>query len=210
MATVKIPDVDHYLELGCGRCSKYATADCKVHTWHTGLEELRRIMLESGLNEEIKWGNPTYTLKGKNVVMIAAFKGWYTLSFFKGSLLKDDHKILTTAGGNSHHHMLVKFTDFERLAELEPLLHQYVAEAIELEKSGAKTQKPKASEPMPVEISEALEQDEAFRTAWENLTPGRQRSYILHVGSAKQEATRRARIERCKPAIHKGKGHNEY
>ncbi|MGB1152275.1 MAG: YdeI/OmpD-associated family protein, partial [Schleiferiaceae bacterium] len=201
---------NHYFIDGCGRCSFHGTDQCKVRTWADPLVLLREIMLQSGLEEEAKWGQPTYTLKGKNVAMIFSFKDSCGISFFKGVLLQDDAKILVPAGANSNVARLLKITSAAQVAELEPHIHACIAEAIELEKSGAKIPKPTEREPMPETLAHWLENDPQLQTAWDLLTPGRQRSYILHVGSAKQEQTQLNRIEKCIPKIYTGKGFNEY
>ena len=205
-----IKDPNDYFIDGCGRCSLHGTDQCKVRTWADSLVLLREIMLRSGLDEEAKWGQPTYTLKGKNVAMIFSFKDSCGISFFKGILLQDDAKILVPAGANSNVARLLKITSAAQVAELEPHIHAYIAEAIELEKSGAKVPKPTEREPMPETLAHWLENDPQLQTAWDLLTPGRQRSYILHVGSAKQEQTQLNRIEKCIPKIYAGKGFNEY
>lgn len=205
-----IKDPNDYFIDGCGRCSLHGTDQCKVRTWADPLVLLREIMLQSGLEEEAKWGQPTYTLKGKNVAMIFSFKDSCGISFFKGVLLQDNAKILVPAGANSNVARLLKITSAAQVAELEPHIHAYIAEAIELEKSGAKVPKPTEREPMPETLAHWLENDPQLQTAWDLLTPGRQRSYILHVGSAKQEQTQLNRIEKCIPKIYAGKGFNEY
>ena len=205
-----IKDPNDYFIDGCGRCSLHGTDQCKVRTWADPLVLLREIMLQSGLEEEAKWGQPTYTLKGKNVAMIYSFKDSCGISFFKGVLLQDDAKILVPAGANSNVARLLKITSAAQVAELEPHIHAYIAEAIELEKSGAKVPKPTERERMPETLAHWLENDPQLQTAWDLLTPGRQRSYILHVGSAKQEQTQLNRIEKCIPKIYAGKGFNEY
>ena len=205
-----IKDPNDYFIDGCGRCSLHGTDQCKVSTWADPLVLLREIMLQSGLEEEAKWGQPTYTLKGKNVAMIYSFKDSCGISFFKGVLLQDDAKILVPAGANSNVARHLKITSAAQVAELEPHIHAYIAEAIELEKSGAKVPKPTEREPMPETLAHWLENDPQLQTAWDLLTPGRQRSYILHVGSAKQEQTQLNRIEKCIPKIYAGKGFNEY
>ena len=205
-----IKDPNDYFIDGCGRCSLHGTEKCKVRTWADPLVLLREIMLQSGLEEEAKWGQPTYTLKGKNVAMIYSFKDSCGISFFKGVLLQDDAKILVPAGSNSNVARHLKITSAAQVSELEPHIHAYIAEAIELEKSGAKVPKPTEREPMPETLANWLENDPQLQTAWDLLTPGRQRSYILHVGSAKQEQTQLNRIEKCIPKIYAGKGFNEY
>ena len=205
-----IKDPNDYFIDGCGRCSLHGTSQCKVRKWADPLVLLREIMLQSGLEEEAKWGQPTYTLKGKNVAMIFSLKDSCGINFFKGVLLKDDAKILVPAGANSNVARMLKISTAAEVSQLEPHIHAYVAEAIELEKSGAKVPKPTEREPMPETLVNWLENDTQLQKAWDLLTPGRQRSYILHVGSAKQEQTQLNRIEKCIPKIYAGKGFNEY
>jgi len=205
-----IKDPNDYFIDGCGRCSLHGTDQCKVRKWANPLVLLREIMLQSGLEEEAKWGQPTYTLKGKNVAMIFSLKDSCGINFFKGVLLKDDAKILVPAGANSNVARMLKISTAAEVSQLEPHIHAYVAEAIELEKSGAKVPKPTEREPMPETLVNWLENDTQLQKAWDLLTPGRQRSYILHVGSAKQEQTQLNRIEKCIPKIYAGKGFNEY
>lgn len=205
------PGVDLYLAEGCGRCSLHATPNCKVHLWTEELKLLRSIALDCGLTEEVKWSVPVYTYKNKNVLLIGAFKQYCSLAFFKGSLLKDDHSILDKQGENSQASRIFKCTNTERILQLEPILKTYIYEAIEIEKSWQKVAAKKTEEyPVPAELQEKLDSDPVFKEAYDALTPGRKRSYLLHFSSAKQSATRYARIEKCMPAIFEGKGFNEY
>ncbi|MEE4194374.1 MAG: YdeI/OmpD-associated family protein [Anaerolineae bacterium] len=206
------PQVDLYLIDGCGRCPLYQTPQCKVHTWPEVLAELRRILLETELTEELKWKMPCYTFEGKNVAMLSAFKGHCAVSFFKGVLLKDPHSVLTAAGPNSQSDRQINFTSAEDALAHEAIIKAYVTEAIELEKSGAKVDfKPTADFDVPEELVKAFEEDPAFKLAFEALTPGRQRGYLLYFSGAKQSATRASRIEKCMPQILEGIGlHDKY
>ena len=205
-----IRDVDTYFIDGCGRCEHFATDSCNARIWSAPLSVLREILCSSGLQEEPKWGQPTYTLDGKNVAMLFSFKDCCGISFFKGVLLQDDHKLLVPAGPNSHVARLLKITSEKDARALEALIHDYLNEAIEIEKSGKKVPKPVRDETIPSVIQERIEIDETFKKAWEALTPGRQRSYIIHIGGAKQEKTQYNRLEKALPKIFAGKGHNEY
>lgn len=203
------PHVDLILSEGCGRCALYQTPDCKVHTWREELALLRDIIHQSELVEEVKWSQPCYTLKGKNVLLLFALKDWCGISFFKGALIRDEHNILESQGEHQYAERVVKFMGIERIEEHTSVLHQYIAEAIKLERAGAKVSKPARREPMPSELEDRLACDSDLKAAWDALTPGRQRSYILHVGGAKQSKTRVSRVERCMPKICAGKGFNE-
>ncbi|TNE56475.1 MAG: hypothetical protein EP344_12380 [Bacteroidetes bacterium] len=200
------PQVDLYFTEGCGRCPLGGTPDCKVHKWPDILEQLRLIVLDCGLTEEIKWGVPCYTNEGNNILLLSAFKDYCSLSFFKGALLQDPIGILEMPGPNSQAARLIRFTDAQKVLELEPILKTYIAAAIEVEKSGLKVQFKKNPEPVPEELQQKLDEDPVFRAAFEALTPGRQRGYILHFSAPKQSKTRESRIEKCMPQILSGKG----
>jgi uncharacterized protein YdeI (YjbR/CyaY-like superfamily) len=205
------PAVDDYFAEGCGRCDKVGTPACKVNTWQDGLRELRAILLDSPLTEERKWGSPCYTFNGQNIAMIGAFKSSYVLSFMKGALLKDDHQLLVAPGENTQSGRVIRFTGAARVAELAPVLKAYLLEAIEIEKAGLRVEFKKADDyPLPVELQQAMDTDAALKEAFYALTPGRQRSYLLHISGAKQAKTRVARVEKCHDKIVDGKGFNEY
>lgn len=207
----KNPAVDEYLAEGCGRCDKVGTPACKVNTWREGLTRLRAVVLDTPLTEDRKWGVPCYTLKGKNVVMIGAFNNNYVLSFIKGALLKDPHRLLEAPGEHTQSGRVIRFADAERVTALAPVLRDYVLEAIEIEKAGLKVEpKQTADYEVPIEFEEAMDRDQDLKEAFQALTPGRQRSYLIHIGGAKQSKTRLARIERCRDKIFEGKGFNEY
>lgn len=198
--------VDLYLEEGCGRCARYQTPNCKVHKWQNELVALREIALECGLKEELKWSYPCYTHNGKNIFMIGSLKDYATLSFFKGVLLKDEYKILTKPGKNSQSYKLLKVSDFRELLKIKDIVKAYIFEAIDNEEVGKKVIFKKNPETMPEEFLQFFEKMPELKFAFENLTPGRKRSYILHISDAKQEKTRISRIEKCIPKILNGKG----
>jgi uncharacterized protein YdeI (YjbR/CyaY-like superfamily) len=204
------PAVDQYLAEGCGRCKLHATPDCKVHRWAAELRALRALLMSCGLTEERKWGMPCYTIKGKNVIMLFAWKDCCALSFFKGVLLTDTDGLLQLPGENSHEGRIVRFTSMQQIVDHEPALRTLVFEAIDAEEKGIKIPaRPAAAQPMPEELATRLAADPALREAFTRLTPGRQRGYLLHIAGAKQSATREARIDRCAPSILAGKGLNE-
>ncbi|MFO0358034.1 MAG: YdeI/OmpD-associated family protein [Sphingobacteriaceae bacterium] len=210
MSTLKTnPKVDHYLIDGCGRCKLYATPKCKVNTWRNELEMLRQIVLGCNIQEDVKWSMPVYTINGKNVLMIAAFKDYCALSFFKGALLKDPYNILAKHGESSQAFRLFKFTNVKDIEKLSKKITSYIIEAIELEKKGAKIEFKKTIEKIPEELELKFKEMPSFKKAFFALTPGRQRGYILHFSQAKQSATRVSRIEKQVPNIMKGRGLNE-
>ncbi len=203
--------VDVYLKEGCGRCSYYQTPECKVHNWTDELIQLRRIVLDCGLHEEFKWSNPCYTYQKSNILMVTALKEHAVLAFFKGTLLKDPENILVSPGESSQASRQFRFADVKEILKLEPIIKSYIFEAIEVEKSGLKVDFKKAPEQMPEELKQILDNNPHFKTAFESLTPGRQRGYILHFSQPKQSKTRVARIEKLIPQILQGKGiHDDY
>jgi uncharacterized protein YdeI (YjbR/CyaY-like superfamily) len=200
-------NVDLYFVEGCGRCALGGTPACKVHTWRDVLEELRVILLESGLEEECKWGMPCYTFNGKNVAVLAAFKGNCSVGFFKGVLLSDPKKILSLPGEDSQSTRQLKVTTLKEVKTHKSALKALLKEAIEIEKAGKKVTFKKVDEfAVPQELQEKFDEMPAFEKAFKSLTPGRQRGYLLHFSQAKQAATRKARIEKYLNQIFDGKG----
>ena len=201
------PKVDAYLEDGCGRCSLYKTPDCKVNTWRKELIKLRSIVLDCGLSEEFKWKQPCYTFQNTNILLVSAFKDYAFISFFKGSLLKDTEKILSSPGENSQSTRQLRFTSIDEIAAMEATIKAYIYEAIEVEKAGLKVNLKKVTDyPVPEELQNKLDESSAFKTAFEALTPGRQRGYLLYFAQPKQAKTRKSRIEKSTPRILEGKG----
>ena len=203
-------NVDLYFSEGCGRCPLGGTPDCKVHSWTEELKHLRRIVLECGLTETSKWGVPCYTTEeNKNILIIGAFKESCTLAFFKGVLLQDSHGILSKPGEHSQSSRVIRFTNVAEIVERETLLKAYIHEAVAVEKAGLKVHFQRHTEPVPEEFLNILEENLALRTAFEALTPGRQRGYLMYFSAPKQSKTRTARIEKCMQKIFEGKGLND-
>ncbi len=202
------PQVDQYLIDGCMRCKYGGTPQCKVHNWVEELKILRQIVLETGLAEEIKWGVPVYTHKGKNIVTVNALKESANIGFFKGVLLADKQKILQQQG-NLQSDRIIKFTNKDDIEKMEDVLKSYILEAIAIEESGKKVEFKKNPEPIPTELLQAFEQNPAFKKAFYSLTPGRQRGYIIYFSQAKQSQTRISRIEKYKEYILNGIGLND-
>lgn len=204
------PLVDKYMVDGCMRCKYGGTPQCKVHNWREELETLRQIVLETGLEEELKWGVPVYTHQGKNIVNVAALKDSANLGFFKGVLLTDGRKILIQQG-NKQSDRIVKFTNVQAINELKDVLKAYILEAIVIEESGKKVDFKKNPEPIPEELIHAFDEDPIFRDAFHALTPGRQRGYIIYFSQPKQAQTRMGRITKYKQQIFDGIGlHDKY
>jgi uncharacterized protein YdeI (YjbR/CyaY-like superfamily) len=175
--------------------------------WQPEFAKLRSILLECDLTEELKWGQPCYTLGKANIVLIHGFKEYCALLFFKGALMQDPEHILIQQTENVQAGRQIRFTGLAEIARMENLLKSYIAEAVEVEKSGSKVGFKETKEfSMPDEFRRKLDAMPDLKAAFEHLTPGRQRAYLLHFSSAKQAKTREARIEKCLPQILAGKG----
>ena len=182
----------------------------KEEKWKKEIEYLRELALDCNLQEELKWGCPCYTSDKKNVVLIHVFKDYCALLFFKGALLQDTHGLLIQQTENVQAARQIRFSNLKEISEKQAIIKSYVFQAIEVEKAGLKVELKKTSEfAAPIELTEKMEKDAAFRNAFEALTPGRQRAYILHFSAPKQEKTRLARIEKSADQIFKGKGLND-
>lgn len=181
----------------------------RLTAWREELEALRAILLDSGLTEEFKWRSPVYTAHGGNVAIIWGFKDHAAIGFFKGVLLKDTAGILAAPGENSRSSRVVKFTGVDQIAKLEAVLKDYIREAKEIERAGLKVDFPKDDLVYPEELVGKLDADAAYREAFEALTPGRRRGYVLHFAEPKKAETRLSRIEKAAPRIFAGKGFNE-
>jgi len=177
--------------------------------WQPEMEALRETVLECGLTEEIKWGTPVYTVQGKNIVGIGGFKEYCALAFFKGVLLQDADGILVQPG-TVQEGRYIPFTNVKEIAEMELTIKTYIYEAIEVEKAGIKVIKKETSDfVIPEEFQNKLDIDHRLKSAFEALTPGRQRAYIFYFSQPKQSKTREARVEKCIPQILSGKGLND-
>lgn len=182
----------------------------KASKWQEELEQLRKIVLDCGLTEELKWGVPCYTFQKGNIVLIHTFKEYCALLFFKGVLLADADGILVQQTENVQATRQIRFTHVREIVELKPTLKAYIFEAMEVEKAGLKVELKKTPEfAVSEEFQTKLDEFPALKTAFEALTPGRQRAYLLHFSQPKQSKTREARVEKCLPQILNGKGLNE-
>ena len=166
--------------------------------------------METGLKEDFKWGKPCYTYQSKNILLIHGFKEYCALLFHKGALLKDSENILVQQTKNVQSARQIRFIDKEQINDLKTVLKAYIFESIEVEKAGLEVQMKKTDEyAEPDELISSFKDDPEFKKAFHELTPGRQRGYLLHFSGAKQSKTRTSRIEKAKPKILDGKGHNE-
>lgn len=192
----KNPEVDAYLK--------------KAKQWRKEFEKLRTVLLASGLAEELKWGKPCYAFGKSNVAILQGFKDSCALMFFKGALLKDPKKILERPGENSQAARRIRFSNVQEIIKQESTLTAYIKEAVKAEKTGLQVKFKDITEyKLPEEFQTRLKQNAALETAFNALTPGRQRAYLMYFSSAKQSKTRESRIDKCMPKILKGKGLND-
>jgi len=190
------PNVDFYFD--------------KAEKWHEELGQLRLIILDCGLTEELKWGCPCYTFQESNIVLIHVFKEYCAVLFFKGALLNDANGILIRQSENVQAARQVRFTNEREIIDLKATLKAYVYEAIEAEKAGLKVSLKKTTEfAMAEEFKNKLDEMPILKTAFDALTPGRQRAYLLHFAAPKQSKTREARVDKYIPQILDGKGLND-
>ena len=182
----------------------------KAKKWQEEYEKLRTIVLDCGLTEELKWGVPCYTFQDSNVVLIHGFKEYCALLFHKGVLLKDTEDILIQQTENVQAARQIRFTSLQQIEEMEATLKAYIHEAVEVQKAGLEVPMKKTADfDMPEEFQNALDEDPELKEAFESLTPGRQRGYLLYFSGARQSKTRVSRIEKYTPHILSGKGLND-
>jgi uncharacterized protein YdeI (YjbR/CyaY-like superfamily) len=182
----------------------------KAKKWQEEFEKLRMIILDCGLAEELKWGVPCYTFEKRNIVLIHGFKEYCALLFVKGALLNDAKGILITQTKNTQAARQIRFTNVREIVKMKPILKAYIYEAIEVEKAGLKVNFKKTTEfIIPEEFQNKLDEIPALKTAFDALTPGRQRAYVLYFSAPKQSKTRESRVEKCMQQILSGKGLND-
>lgn len=204
-----ITDVEDYFARGCGRCDRFGTPDCSTRVWLPGLQTLRRICRDAGLVEVAKWGHPCYMHAGRNICLFGAFRGDFRLTFMNAALLKDPEKLLERQGPNTRHADCLRFTDNDAPARHEQTIRAYLAEAMGYAAQGILPPKDQAEVDLPSELVEALDADPHLAEAFVALTPGRQKSWALHLNDAKASATRLSRIEKGRAKILAGKGATE-
>lgn len=174
--------------------------------WKAEIAAMQRVLAGLEMQEECKWGKPTYTVGGRNIVILQGFKDYFALGFFQGALLKDPKKLLVQLG-KVQAARVMKFTSAKEIKAQAATIKAYVAEAIAVEQAGLRVAPKKTADfPVPEELAERFRKDARFKHAFEALTPGRQRGYLHHFAAAKQSATRSARIEKAMPAILEGRG----
>src|SRR5581483_3745289 len=174
--------------------------------WKAEIAAMRRVLAGFDMKEECKWGKPTYTVDGKNIVILQGFKEYFALGFFQGALLRDPRKLLVQLG-QVQAARVMKFSSAKEIAAKASIIKSYVREAMAVEEAGLRVEKKKTSDfPVPDELKEMFRKEPRFKKAFDALTPGRQRSYLYHFGGAKQPATRTALIEKSMPSIFAGRG----
>ena len=181
----------------------------KAKQWQKEMKKLRTIILDCQLNEDLKWGKPCYTFQNSNIVIIQGFKDYCAIMFFKGALLKDADGVLIMPGKSTQAGRQIRFTTAKEITEMESILKAYIHKAIEVEKAGLKVNFKKTSDfKIPEEFQNKLDEIPALKTAFDELTPGRQRAYLYYFSTAKQSKTRESRVEKYIPHILNGKGLN--
>ena len=182
----------------------------KSEKWRQELNKLRELLLDSPLTEELKWHQPCYTYQGKNVIVLHGLKESCAIGFFKGALLKDVHGVLTKPGPNTRAGRWIKFISLQEIAEMRSILKAYIREAAEVEKAGLKVDLKETKKlSVPEEFQIMLDEFPAFKTAFDALTPGRQRMYLIHFSQPKQSKTRASRVAKYMPHILAGKGFHD-
>lgn len=201
-----ITEIEDFLDKGCGRCARFGTPDCSAMIWNDGLRALRRLCLEAGLAEVVKWGHPCYVHAGRNVALIGALRGDFRLNFFEAALMADPEGVMERQGPNTRHPDTIRFTDAARVEALAPVIRAYLAEAMGHAAAGRRAPREVLEVELPEELVEALDMDPEMAEAFHALTPGRQRSYVIQLAGAKAAETRRRRIAGFRGKILAGKG----
>ncbi len=198
--------IEDYFTKGCGRCDRFATLDCSTRPWARGLADLRRICREAGLAETVKWAHPCYMHAGRNIAIIGAFRDDFRISFFGAALLKDREGLLERQGPNTRHPDMIRFRGNEQVADREPVIRSYLREAMDYAEQGLRPPREDGALELPDELIEAMDADPELAEGFHALTPGRQKSYVIALNSAKRSETRMARIAAYRSKILAGKG----
>ena len=177
--------------------------------WKSEMNALRTIILDCQLAEDFKWGKPCYSFQGKNIVIIQGFKEYFVLLFFKGGIMKDSKHLLVKMGENTQAGRQMRFENVQDILDKKSIIKDYIFEAVEIEERGEKVEIKKEATPIPEEFQIKLNENPELKSAFESLTPGRQRAYLFHFSATKQSKTRESRIEKSIPNILDGKGMNE-
>ncbi len=204
-----ITKIEDYFSLGCGRCNRFATPDCSTKKWATGLRALRHVCLDLKLTETVKWGHPCYVHNNRNIAIIGALRGDFRLSFFNAALMKDAKGVLERQGPNTQHPDMIRFTDNAQVTGLADTVRSYLTEAMGYAEAGITPPKVAHEIELPSDLVEALDADPELAEAFHSLTPGRQRSYVINLNSAKKAETHISRIVSFRDRILAGKGAQE-
>lgn len=205
-----ITEAAAFFEDGCGRCDRFATPDCSARLWRDGVLALRRLCLDAGLDEDVRWGHPCYRHAGRNLALIGAFREDFRLSFPDAALLTDPERLLEKPGPNSQTPSMLRFTDAAQVAARAPAIAALLAEAKAKAEAGLKPARAPTEVELPEVLVSALDEDSELAEGFAALTPGRQRSYVIALASAKTEATQIKRIAKYRDKILAGKGANDY
>ncbi|MDP7149943.1 MAG: YdeI/OmpD-associated family protein [Paracoccaceae bacterium] len=201
-----ITKIEDYFAKGCGRCKRFDTPECSALRWSDGLMQLRRICLEAGLEETVKWGQPCYGHAGRNIVVFGAFRGDFRLGFFNEALMKDPEGILEKSGPNASHAGTIRFKSIAEVSEKKEVIRSYLKEAMGYAEQGLRPPKVVRDIELPEELIEAMDTDPELAEAFHALTPGRQKSYVINLNGAKKAETRVVRIAKFRDKIIAGKG----
>lgn len=204
-----ITDVDDYFTRGCGRCPRFDTPDCATRLWAGGIAALRRLCLEAGLAETVKWGHPCYMHAGRNIALIGAFRSDFRLSFFNAALLADPDGLLERSGPNTRNPDVIRFACAAEVTGRAATLRAYLTEAMDHAEQRRRAPRDDSEPDLPNELTEALDADPELAEAFAALTPGRRKSYVIALANAKKPETRIARIAKLRPKILSGKGATE-
>ncbi len=201
-----ITEIEDYFSKGCGRCPRFDTGACSTKTWRAGLAGLRQICRDAGLEEVMKWGHPCYMHAGRNIAIIGALRAEFRLSFFNAALMSDSKQVLERQGPNTKHADMLRFISDADVTRREGVIRAYLAEAMGYAERGIKPARDTDMPDLPEELAEALDADPELAEAFHTLTPGRQKSYVINLTSAKQAETRLRRITKFRDKILAGKG----
>lgn len=205
-----ITDIEDFFTRGCGRCDRFDTPQCSAILWNDGVRALRKLCLDAGLSEHVKWGHPCYMHAGRNIAIIGALQGDFRFTFFEGGLLKDPQNVLQKQGPNCRYPSTMHFTDVAGVEAQAETIQAYLEEAKGYAEKGLKNPKVTEALELPEELVDAMDADPEMAEAFHALTPGRKRSYAIVIGGAKKPETRINRVIKLRPKIMAGKGANEY
>lgn len=204
-----ITAIEDFFTKGCGRCDRFDTPACSAQVWGEGLKQLRRICLDLKLVETVKWGHPCYMFGDRNIVLFGALRGDFRLAFFNAALMKDPQGVLEKQGPNTQHPDVIRFTDSAQVKAMKDTIVAYVHEAMGYAAAGIQAPRDQRTLELPVELVDALDADPELAEAFHQLTPGRQRSYVIALNAAKKPETRILRIGKFRKNILAGRGAQE-